>query len=301
MPGDPNTIDLSRFPPPEALRDLSYEAIVAERLDELVARYEAQEIVYDVERLETDPGVILQQEDAYRELLDKQGINDAIRAILPAFATGRNLEHIAARANVERAIITPTTTGSPAVYETDAQLLDRYLASFAAPAAGSEDGYIARAAKAWPARYDIRVLGPEWHGVRGRVQVILLAAGGSPVSAGTLQTVRDALNAKDARPLTDDVQVMPALVTPWSLTAHLVIRRGPDPAVVRAQAETSARAYALSRYFVGGEVPANAVSGSLYVPNVERVVMSSPLADLPGSASRAWWLSELTLTHEVLT
>ena len=74
-------LDLSRLPPPEALRGLDYEAILAERKSRLVALLASAGINYDVESLETDPAIILQETDAYRELLQVAAINDAVASV----------------------------------------------------------------------------------------------------------------------------------------------------------------------------------------------------------------------------
>jgi len=281
--------DLSQLPPPDAIKALDVEAIIAARKADLVARFAAAGITYDVQTLESDPGVILQEIDAYRELLDKGAINDSVRAVLPAFAKGTNLEAIVARANVLR------LDG-----ENDAALLQRYLASFAAPAAGSEDGYIYRIATAWPQVHDVRVLGPDIHGTRGRAQVVLLAADGNPVSAEIIATVFAALSGKSARPLTDIVTVESAQIPRWNCTARLFVRRGPDPSIIAAQAEAALRIVAAARYQIGGSVPLNAASAPLYVSNVVRVEMTTPAAPIDASPIAAPFLDQVVLTTEIV-
>jgi phage-related baseplate assembly protein len=294
-------IDLSQLPPPDAIKGLNYETIIAARKADLVARFTAAGIAYDVATLETDPGVILQEVDAYRELLDKGAINDSVRAVLPAFAQTSNLDAICARANDIRLQIDPgdPANGIAPTYESDAALLQRYLASYAAPAAGSEDGYIYRVATAWPAVQDVRVMGPGVDDVRGRVRIILLAAAGAVIGDDIISAVYSALQAKDARPLTDDVTVEAAIVNRWNCTAKLTIRSGPAPSLITQRAEAALRIIAANRYYIGGALPLNAVSAPLYVANVVKVEMMAPTADIVAQDGVAPYLDTVTLTTDL--
>lgn len=295
-------IDPSTLPFPPAIKALNYDAIVVERGVLLKAKFAKHGVAYDVETLETDPGMILQQVDAERELLDKAAINDAVRAVLPAFAKGADLDHIVARANVVRRVLTPADpiAGTAAVMESDESLLVRYLESFSAPAAGSVSSYIARAVLAWPQAHDIRPLGPAFHRRPGRVEIVLLAAAGAGVPDAAIAAVFAGLQPEDARPMTDDTSVRPARVNRWTLSAHLQIPRGADASAVVAQARTSAAAFGSNRYFIGGAVPANAAAASLYVPNIERAIVTSPLLDLPVAGDAAPFLEAINITHEVV-
>lgn len=284
-----SAIDISQLPAPDAIKNLDYEAILAARKADLLARFDAAIIAYDVAGLESDPAVILQEVDAYRELLDLAAINDSVRAVLPAFSKGNNLDAVVARANVARL---PD--------ETDAALLQRYLASFAAPAAGSEDGYIYRVATAWPKAHDIRVLGYETHGVRGKAQVVVLGPDGAEVSPEDLVTIRNALSRKDARPLTDWVTVQSAAVHRWNCVAKLTVRGGPAPALLAAQAEAALRLVSFNRYLIGGAMPLNAVSAPLYVSNVLKVELNEPAADLAASPAAAPFLDAVAISIEVV-
>jgi phage-related baseplate assembly protein len=120
------TLDLSRLPPADLVRPLDYEAIVAARVADLKDRLEAADIPFDVDRLETDPGVILQEADAYRELLALQAINDVGRANMLAYATGADLDNLAAvyGGGISRLLV---SAGPPPVYETDERFRRRIL------------------------------------------------------------------------------------------------------------------------------------------------------------------------------
>ncbi len=109
-------IDLSRLPPPQVVEALDYEQILAERKAYMVSLWPAAEqadIAAKLE-LESEPLNKLLQENAYRELLLRKRVNEAALATMLAFAEGEDLEHAAARVEVERLVITPATANSPA-------------------------------------------------------------------------------------------------------------------------------------------------------------------------------------------
>ncbi|WP_336801808.1 baseplate assembly protein [Kaistia sp. MMO-174] len=90
------TIDLSSFPAPEAIETLEFEKILADLMGDTQERFDVAGIPYDVGGLETDPVKVVDEAAAYRELLVRARINAAFLANLLAFATGSNLDHLAA-------------------------------------------------------------------------------------------------------------------------------------------------------------------------------------------------------------
>ncbi|NTD85494.1 baseplate assembly protein [Agrobacterium tumefaciens] len=287
-------LDLSLLPKPDAIETLSFETLVDERLKDFAARSSQVGVPYTVTGLETDPIVIDQQVHAFREMLMRARVNNGIRSVLPAFARGADLENVVARANVVR-IVRYGDNDEIIFQESDTALLRRYLASFAAPAAGSEDGYTFAALKAYPEAHDIKVR----NGGAGKVLVHLLADGGMQTPLDSVFAVAKALDAKDVRPLTDDVTVSAAVINPYSMAGKLVVPRGPDPSQVVAAAVASVRAFGASRYRIGAEIPISALQAAAYVPNVLRVVMESPVEDMPAVANVAPYLVNVSLTYEV--
>ena len=70
-------LDLSRVNKADLWPAHSFEAIRAARIADLKARLDAAGVPYDVDTLETDPGVVIQETGGFRELLTKQAIDDA--------------------------------------------------------------------------------------------------------------------------------------------------------------------------------------------------------------------------------
>ena len=73
------TIDLSQLPAPDVVETLDFETILAERKATLVSLYpeEQQEAVARTLALESEPLVKYLEENAYREVIWRQRVNDA--------------------------------------------------------------------------------------------------------------------------------------------------------------------------------------------------------------------------------
>jgi phage-related baseplate assembly protein len=293
------TINPAHLPLPKAIDELDQEAILDARMADFQARADQAGFPYDVGGLQFDPIKIDQEAHAHRETLMRARVNSAVRAVLPAYAQGSDLDAIAARANVQRLVIEPATLEAPAVMETDTALLLRYLTSFAVPAAGSPDAYVYHSAKAWPQARDISVLGPGVHGVPGRAAVYLLGPDGAPAADEICDRVREALHAPNVKPLTDIVTVAPADIIPYEIALTITLPRGPAPAVVAAAAQEQVRKAAEARYAIGATVYANAIEGAAYVGNVLRVRRSAPTGDIVVGPSQAAFCTQITITVEV--
>ena len=72
-------VDLSRLPPPTVIEALDFETIYAEALGQFQTYFPGFDAT-----VESDPVVKLLQLFAYRELVLRQRVNDAARAVMPA-------------------------------------------------------------------------------------------------------------------------------------------------------------------------------------------------------------------------
>src|SRR5690606_3005832 len=90
------------LPQPSIIETLDYEAVLAELVADVVARFVDAGVDYDVGNLATDPVKIILEACAYREILLRARINDAAKANLVPFSTGSDLDHLAAFYDVER-------------------------------------------------------------------------------------------------------------------------------------------------------------------------------------------------------
>ncbi|CNF10526.1 baseplate assembly protein [Yersinia bercovieri] len=103
-----STIDLSQLPAPLAVEALDYETLLIERKAAFIALYplEEQDAVMQTLALESEPITKLLQENAYRELVLRQRVNEAAQAVMVAYANGSDLDQLGANNNVQRLIIT---------------------------------------------------------------------------------------------------------------------------------------------------------------------------------------------------
>jgi len=278
-------LDLSRLPAPNALRDLDFKAIEAERLASLKARFAEVGIAWDVDRLKYDPAVILQIEDANRELLGYGAINDAVRAVLPPFATGGDLDQIALRYGVIRL---------PG--EDNTRLRARVLlAPEAMSCAGTKGAYIFHAATAALAVYDVGVDRP----APGHVDVTITEAGGA-ASADLVDIVRAWLFQDTVKPFTDILSVSAAGIVSYSIAVRLLIPAGPDPLIVKANAEAALAAEAATLFVIGRSVPLSAITAAARVPNVRDVIIESPVSPISVTKRQAAKCAGTTVTVEVV-
>lgn len=281
------TLDLSRFPPPLAIRGINYEDILQARKDALQAAFDKYGIPYDVAMLETDPAIILQQSDAYRELLATAAINDAFKSGLIAFATGADLDHLGITAALNlprghrdlmlRRVIVPATGTTPAVKESDAEYRRRLmLAPEAYATAGTEGGYLFHALSASPGVINADA----WSPAPGEVMVALQGREGLAEASGdVIAAVRSHLFRRDVKPLTNVVSVRSVTTHPYEIAVKVYVQPGPDPAAVRTLVADTLAAMTVARRTPGRDVPLSAITAAASVGPVDRVVVQAPLAD----------------------
>lgn len=282
------TLDLSRFPPPLALRDVDYEAFLADRLARLQTLMQAAGIDFDVTGLETDPAVILQETDAYRELLAYAAINDTVKAGLIAFATGADLDHLGLTAalglpagqrdSMLRRVIVPETVNAPAVMEGDAEYRRRLLlAPEAYATAGTAGSYIFHALWA-----DARVLNADvWTPAPGEVTVAIQSRESDGAAPDDLvEAVRSHLTRKDIKSLTDVVTVRSVENVGFAVSLDAYILPGPDPLAVEAAIRQSVLKMTASRRTPARDMPRSAIVGAAQLDIVDKVTLLTPSADI---------------------
>ena len=282
-------IDLSQLPPPNVVEALDYETILAQRKAALVARYPAdkQADVAAVLALESEPLTKFLEESAYRELLLRQRINEAARAVMLAYAQGADLEHIAALFGVFRLVIKPADpiAGTPAMMESDADLRQRVqLAPQSFSVAGPEGAYRSHARDADGRVLDASATSP----TPGEVCVTVLSREGDGTApADLLAKVEAALRSDDVRPLTDFVTVQSAAILPYDVVAILHLFPGPDSSVVVAEARRRLAIYVEACHRLGRVVARSGLDAALHVAGVERVDLQYPADDIRADLTQA--------------
>ena len=204
-------MDLQTLPAPRVVEELSFEVILAAAKADFAERMRPHlPAIDDILALESDPVVKLLESHAYRELLFRARVNDAARAHLLAFATGADLDHLAALFGVLR---------MPG--ETDERLRTRLRLRVAALGAqGTREHYEFHAMTASPLVRAAQASQPQ----PGSVLVMLWVADQAQAQA-VRQLVADALNADNARMLGVALSVAVAVPRPIAITARITRTR----------------------------------------------------------------------------
>jgi len=293
MAGAFTQIDLSELPAPEVIETLDYEAI----LGAMVADLQARDPTFSA-LVESDPAYKILEICAYRELILRERVNDAARAVMLATATGTDLDNLAALLGVSRLTI---DAGDPAAIppigptmERDADFRRRtQLALEGFSTAGPVGGYLFHALGA-----DADVLDASVQSVTpGEVQVTVLSrTGDGTPSQSVLSAVEAALSGAAVRPLSDAVVVQAASVVTYSMAATLYFYDGPDRAEVLSAAETAAQAYADAQHRLGRDVTLSGIYAALHRPGVQRVELTAPATSVAVGANAASYCVSISLT-----
>lgn len=293
MSGSFTTIDLSALAPPNVVEALDYQTILSAMLADLQARDTTFTAL-----VESDPAYKILEVAAYRELLLRQRVNDAAKAVMLAFAVNQDLDQIGANFGVSRLLVTPadntTIPPTPAVYETDAEFRARIqLSTEGYTTAGSEGSYVYHGLSADGDVKDIQAVSD----TPGEVVVYVLSkTGNGEAPAELLAAVSAAVNAERIRPMTDRVAVLSASIVNYTIEAELVIYPGPDPVVVRQAAIDAVTAYAENQHRIGYDVTLSGVYAALHQPGVQRVNLAAPIANLTIDQGEASYCTGIAVT-----
>lgn len=290
------TVDLSSLPPPEVVETLVFEALVADIKADLVARHPAAADVID---LESEPLVKLLEAFAYRELNLRARYNDEARALLLAWATGSDLDHLGATYYQEaRLVVTPanpaTIPPTAAVMETDTDYRQRLaLKPESWSTAGPRDAFKFHAISADGQIKDASVTSPQG----GTTQIYVLTRTGTGIPDATqLATVSGAVNGETVRPLSEEVLVSAPTIVNYTLGIALTLFAGPSTEVVRTAVETALQKFAADSHRLDTDIIRSAIDAAAHVAGVKKVTIASPAADVVCGPSQAPWCTGVTVT-----
>lgn len=278
--------ELLRLGPPPPLAASDFESLNSQSLADLLARFNTAGIAYDVSSLQTDPAVILTQSAAYRDLLRRHEIDDAVAQTYLGSAIDAMLDQRAADYGVLRRVVqfADPFTGAPEIKEDDDSLrLRARLAWEALSVAGPVGAYVFHTLDAHPGAFDAKAYGPESGFVSpGEVLVVVQGRDGNGVpSDGVIDAVAARLDARfvvygnnttvdrtvrdlqAVRPLGAKVTVVAAQALTYDVTATLYVDPHGDREVIRAAALTSLQAYQESRRRIGSRVPKSGLEAAL--------------------------------------
>ncbi|QEM80213.1 baseplate assembly protein [Halomonas binhaiensis] len=287
-------IDLSQLPSPDVVEQIDYEVILSQLLDDLEVRFPE----FDVPA-ESDPAYKILEVSAYREMLVRQRVNEAARAVMLAYAEKADLDNLGALFNVDRLQI---SSGDPEAvppelpkFEDDPDFRRRILLSLQGlSTAGPEGAYRYHALSADGGVLDASATSP----TPGDVVVTVLAReGDGTADQALLDAVEAAVNAEEVRPLTDHVTVQPAEILPYTINATIYFQPGPDSQVVMEEAEKVAEAYVTEQHRLGRDVTLSGIYAALHRSGVQRVELASPTSTIVANDQQASHCTAITLTN----
>ena len=296
-------VDLSKLDAPKVLEELDFEQFLAERKSAFIALFPQEERDFWQARLalESEPITKLLQEVVYLQLLERARINQAAQATMLAYATGSDLDVIAANFNVQRQVIqaedNSVTPKIPAILEDDSALrLRTQLAFEGLSVAGPRSAYVFHALSAHPDVADVSVVSPQ----PAYVTVTILSRSGQGTASDTvLNKVREKLNDENIRPIGDRVTVQSAVIQSYEIRAKLHLYRGPEYEPIKAAALKKLTAYTEEKHRLGRDISLSGIYAALHLEGVQRVELISPTADIVLPSSKSAYCTAINL--EIVT
>lgn len=296
-------IDLSQLPPPQIVEQIDYEVILAERKAFLISLWPIAEQAEIAARLDlkSEPLTKLLQENAYRETVWRQRVNEASLANLLATARGADLEQLAANFNVKRLVIQPGNPSAvppvPKRLESDDSLRERtQMAWEGLSTAGPRNSYIFHARAA-----DGRVADATAESPSPAVAVVTVQSllGDGTASSDLLDVVNAYLSDEDRRPVADRLNVQSAEIIRYQVKATLyLLSSGPESEPILAAAEKRLLAYVNQRRRLGMEVSESALHAALHVEGVRKVELEN-WVDIVATKAQAPFCTDATVTRGV--
>lgn len=294
-------IDLSQLPAPQVVEQIDYEQILADRKAYAISLWPADEQAEIAGRLEleSEPITKLLQENAYREMIWRQRVNESALAVLLSSATGSDLDQVAANVNVKRLVIQAAQPQAippiPQVLESDEALRERAQMAFEGlSTAGPRNSYIFHARAA-----DGRVADATAQSPSPAVAVVTIqsALDDGTADQALINIVSAYLNDEDRRPVADRLIVQGAEVLPYQVNATLYLNTlGPEAEPILDAATQKLQAFVTQRRRLGMQVSQSAVHAALHVEGVRKVVLAG-WADINATDSQAPYCTGISLTQ----
>ncbi|MHC2250028.1 baseplate assembly protein [Bradyrhizobium elkanii] len=279
-------IDFARLPPPDVIETIDFEVLLKRYQDDVLSKNDKLAAAL---KLEQSPTNIVLEAEAYGEMLVRARINSAARAVMLAFSKGRDLDNLAAFFGVERA-----------AGETDESLRRRaQLAPEAFSTAGSEGAYIFQALTADPT--NVRDATAVKMDDRGRVKITVMARGSNPVpTTATILLVRDRINSKGIRPLTDVVSVVPVRPITAKIVANIWLYPGPDASLVMSDIGKALQKVRDNVSLIGRDLTRSAIISALNQEGVQSVDLISPAENVVAGTDQCVIIESAVITPQQL-
>ncbi len=290
-------IDFSRLPPPKVVEEIDFEALLKVYQDQVVAR---EPRLARAVRLEQSPTNVVLESEAYGEMILRARVNAAARAVMLPFATGSDLDVLAAFYNVFRQVIpADEAAGTPETPESDERFRLRVqLAPEAFSTAGSVGSYKFHAMTADPTIRDVSVTKIN---DRAGIKISVMNSGLDPVPTDAqLLAVTRKLFQPNIKPLTDVVSVSPVKVKYVDLDAVVTLYPGPDSSLISADITAALGRLRNRIALTGRDLTYSALYAALNQEGVQGVKLNSPNGDIEAADDECVWMRSANiqiLTH----
>jgi phage-related baseplate assembly protein len=271
-------LDLSQLPAPQIVEQIDYEQILAERKAYAISLWPLEQQAEIAARLNmpSEPLTKLLEENAYREIIWRQRVNEASVANMLALAKGTDLDQLAANFNVKRLVIQTANPAAvppiPKRMESDDSLRERaQMAWEGLSTAGPRNAYIFHARSADGQVADATAESPAPAEAVVTVQSVL---GDGSASQALLDKVKAYLSDDDRRPLADRLTVQGAQILNYQIKARIYpLSGGPETELVLAAAQSQLLKFVHQRRRLGLEVSESVVHAALHVEGVRKVLL----------------------------
>ncbi|MGL9779748.1 MAG: baseplate assembly protein [Wolbachia sp.] len=257
---------------PNIIEPLNFEEIFSRMKEELVRRDESFTAL-----VESDPAIKILEVAAWRELLLRERINEAVKSNLLKFARGEELDNLAEFYGVER------ENG-----ENDESFRKRIKAKIVGSSTGGNYRYHALSADRRVK--DALVESP----VPGKVQVSILSTelstNGIPLEE-LMEIVKNQLNREDVRILTDTIEVVSCNIIEIDIHSKISIKR---PDIIETVKKKFIEKFEASKR-LGWSVTRSWIIANLFVEGVENVELIEPREDVVVLGNECAFLKSLNV------
>ncbi|WP_341812181.1 baseplate J/gp47 family protein [Wolbachia endosymbiont (group A) of Conops quadrifasciatus] len=239
---------------PNIIEPLNFEEIFSRMKEELIRRDSSFTAL-----VENDPAIKIVEVAAWRELLLRERIKEAVKSNLLKFATGNDLDNLAEFYGVERE-----------KEEKDENFRKRIKAKIVGWSTGGNYRYYALSADTRVK--DALVESP----VPGKVQVSILSTQLSTPPEELLEIVRNQLNREDVKILTDTIEVVSCNIIEVDIHSKISINR---PDIIETVKKKFIEKFETTKR-LGWKVTKSWIIANLFVDGVENVELIEPREDV---------------------
>lgn len=296
-----SSINLSALPAPDIVETIDYETLLAERKEYLISLYAEPEQagIRETLELESEPITKLLEENAYRETILRQRVNESARAVMLAYAGGDDLTQLAANVNVARLTVDPGDPDAvppvPPTLESDTDLRLRTQRAFdGLSVAGPRAAYVFHALSADGRVADATAVSPS---PCVAIVTVLSQLGTGEAPQDLLDIVMAALSAEDVRPVGDRLTVQSAEIVDYAIDATLYMYPGPEQEPIIAAAQANVETYVSEQRRLGRDIRMSAIYAALHVEGVQRVELARPSEDLVIDETQASHCTGITIAN----